>query len=298
MAEAVAENVVTSDTAATFYAERLGLADSEPPTEAVQEAEPAQPEQSEPVAEGEAKEQDPEKSKEKLNKRFDKVSKRAKEAEAKAAQLEKELNELRAKANPEPQEQKPVGDGKPRAEQFEDAYQYAEALAEWSAEQALLRRDAEEAQRKAQEAEAKRAEAWNQKLEQARSKLEDFDRIVQSSTVVVSDEIKKAILESDIGAEILYELASDEEYATKIAQMDSVKALKEIGKLEAKLEAKAEKKPKAEKIRETVQSSKAPDPISPLTGGKAGADVLVDTNGEFYGTYAQWKAARQNGKVR
>jgi hypothetical protein len=294
-----AESIVTSETAATFYAERLGLADSEPPTEAVETTEPAQSEQSEPEAKEEAKEQDPEKSKEKLNKRFDKVSKRAKDAEAKAAQLEKELNELRARANPEPvQEQKPVGDGKPRAEQFDDAYQYAEALAEWSAEQALLRRDAEEAQRKAQEAETKRAEAWNQKLEQARSKLDDFDRIVQSSTVVVSDEIKKAILESDIGAEILYELASDEEYATKIAEMDSVKALKEIGKLEAKLEAKAEKKPKAEKIRETVQSSKAPDPISPLTGGKAGADVLVDTNGEFYGTYAQWKAARQAGKVR
>jgi hypothetical protein len=300
-AQAVAENVVTSDTAATFYAERLGLADSEPPTEAANTAEPAQKsEQSEPGAKEEAKEQDPEKSKEKLNKRFDKVSKRAKEAEAKAAQLEKELGELRARGNPEQQQaqQKPASDGKPRAEQFGDAYEYAEALAEWSAEQALLRRDAEEAQRKAQEAETKRAEAWNKKLEQARSKLEDFDRIVQSSTVVVSDEIKKAILESDIGAEILYELASDEEYATKIAEMDSVKALKEIGKLEAKLEAKAEKKPKAEKIRETVQSSKAPDPISPLTGGKAGADVLVDTNGEFYGTYAQWKAARQAGKVR
>jgi len=26
--------------------------------------------------------------------------------------------------------------------------------------------------------------------------------------------------------------------------------------------------------------------------------VMIDTNGEFHGTYAQWKAARQSGKVR
>jgi len=301
-AEVVAQNVVTSDNAATFYAERLGLADEVEPTEAVEKtAEPAQDqEQSEPKAEEDAKKQDPEKSKEKLNKRFDKVSKRAQEAEAKAAQLEKELNELRANGRPqEQQEQKPVvNEGKPQASQFNDAYEYAEALAEWSAEQALLRRDAEEASRKAQEAEAKKAEAWNAKLEKAKQELEDFDRIVQSSTVVVSDEIKKAILESDVGPQVLYALASDEEFATKIAQMDSVKALKEIGKLEAKFEAKAEKKPKAEKIKEIVSSSKAPEPIRPLSGGKVGADILVDTNGEFHGTYAQWKAARQQGKVR
>ena len=301
-AEVVAQNVVTSDNAATFYAERLGLADEVEPTEAVEKtAEPAQDqEQSEPKAEEDAKKQDPEKSKEKLNKRFDKVSKRAQEAEAKAAQLEKELNELRANGRPqEQQEQKPVvNEGKPQASQFNDAYEYAEALAEWSAEQALLRRDAEEASRKAQEAEAKKAEAWNAKLEKAKQELEDFDRIVQSSTVIVSDEIKKAILESDVGPQVLYALASDEEFATKIAQMDSVKALKEIGKLEAKFEAKAEKKPKAEKIKEIVSSSKAPEPIRPLSGGKVGADILVDTNGEFHGTYAQWKAARQQGKVR
>jgi hypothetical protein len=300
--EKVASSVVTSDNATTFYAERLGLADEVVPTEAEsvkKDSEPAQDkEQSEPKAEEEAKEQDPEKSKEKLNKRFDKVSKRAKDAEAKAAQLEKELAELRANGNPPQQEQKPVNNGKPRAEQFDDAYQYAEALAEWSAEQALLRRDAEEVAKKAQEAANKQVESWNQKLDKAKKELPDFDRIVQSSNIEISDEIKKAIVESDVGANILYELASDEEYAQSLAAMDSVKALKELGKLEARLEARAEKKPKADKPKEIVRSSNAPEPIKPLTGGKAGADVLVDTNGEFHGTYAQWKAARQQGRVR
>ncbi len=298
-----ASSVVTSDNATTFYAERLGLADQVEPTEAEsvkKDSEPKQSEeQSEPEAKEEAKKQDPEKSREKLNKRFDKVSKRAQESEAKAAQLEKELQELKARVNPQQQqEQTPaVYEGKPRADQFNDAFEYAEALAEWSAENALKQRDAQEAQRKAQEAEAKKAESWNKKLEKAKEELPDFDRIVQSSDVIVSDEIKKAILESDVGPQVLYALASDEDFAIKLTEMDSVKALKEIGKLEAKFEAKAEK-PKAEKVKAIVSGSKAPDPIKPLSGGKVGADVLVDTNGEFHGTYTQWKAARKAGKVR
>ena len=296
-----AENVVDSSNAATFYAERLGLADQEPQAEAEsvkKDSEPEQEqEQSEPEAKEEAKKQDPEKSKDKLNKRFDKVTQRAKQAEAEAQELREKLRSYEARVNPEQQEQKPVVEGKPRADQFNDAYEYAEALAEWSAENALLRRDAEEASRKAQEAEAKKIESWNKKLEKAKEEMPDFDRIVQSSDVVVSDEIKKAILESDVGPQVLYALASDEDYARKLTEMDSVKALKEIGKLEAKFEAKAEK-PKAEKVKAIVSGSKAPDPIRPLSGGKVGADILVDTNGEFHGTYAQWKAARQSGKVR
>jgi hypothetical protein len=299
-----ASSVITSENAADFYAKNLGLADEQAPTEAETVKKDSEPEseveQSEPEAKEEAKKQDPEKSKEKLNKRFDKVSKRAQESEAKAAQLEKELQELKARVNPQQQqEQKPVVyEGKPRADQFNDAYEYAEALAEWSAENALLRRDAEEAGRKAQEAEAKKIESWNKKLEKAKEDLPDFDRIVQSSDVIVSDEIKKAILESDVGPQVLYALASDEDFARKLTEMDSVKALKEIGKLEAKFEAKEVKTPKADKQKAIVSGSKAPEPIRPLSGGKVGADILVDTNGEFHGTYAQWKAARQAGKVR
>jgi len=297
-----ASNVVTSDNATTFYAERLGLADQEPQAEAEfvkEDSEPEQvAEQSEPEAKEEAKKQDSEKSKDKLNKRFDKVTKRAQEAEAKARELEEKLKSYEARVNPQSEPEKVKAEGKPQANQFNDAFEYAEALAEWSAENALKQRDAQDASRKAQEAEAKRIEAWNQKIEQAKQEMPDFDRIVQSSDVIVSDEIKKAILESDVGPQVLYALASDEDFARKLTEMDSVKALKEIGKLEAKFEAKEEKPPKAEKVKGIVSGSKAPDPIRPLSGGKVGADVMIDTNGEFHGTYAQWKAARQSGKVR
>ena len=304
MAEArEASSVVTSNNAAEFYAERLGLSESVEPTEAEDVKESSEPEQKleqkELKAEEEAKEQKPEKQKDKLNKRFDKVTQRAKDAEAKAVDLENRLKEYEARVNPQQQEQTPVKvEGKPQASQFNDAFEYAEALAEWSAENALKQRDAEEAGRKAQKAADKVLESWNKKIAKAKADLPDFDAMVQSSTVVVSDEIRDSILESDVGAQLLYFLASDEDFAKRLTEMPMVKALREIGKLEAKFEAKEVKTPKAEKQREEVSRSTAPSPIRPLTGGKVGNDVLLDSNGEFHGTYSQWKAARQAGKVR
>ena len=290
-----ASSVVTSENATTFYAERLGLADRDEPTEAVEQTEPAQiEEQSEPEAEEEAKEVELEKPKDKLNKRFEKVSKRAENAEAKAAELENRLRELEGRVNPQQQQvqqtQPVYDDGKPSASQFDDAFEYAEALAKWSADNALKRRDAEEASRKQQD-------SWNAKLEKAKAEFEDWDDVVPKSTVIVRDEIRDSILESDVGPQILYALASDDDYAKELAAMPITKALRELGKLEAKLEAKVEK-PVAKTAQESVSRSKAPSPIRPLTGGRAGADVLVDTNGEFMGTPSQWKDARLAGKIR
>ena len=293
-----ASNVVTSSNAADFYAERLGLAEvqEKPVAEEIPSEPVAEEEQlSEPIAEEEATEA--EKPKDKLEKRFSKVTKRAQDAEARAEQLEARLREVEARANPQTIAQTANVNDKPQASQFDDAFEYAEALAEWSAEKALKDRDIAESQRKAEEERNKVLKSWNDKVDKAKKEMPDFNDIVSSSTVVVSDAIRDAILESDVGPQILYQIASDDDYAESLTSMPAIKALKEIGRLEAKFEAELEAKPKA--VAKTVSQSKAPAPISPLKGGKsAGADVLVDTNGEFYGSYAQWKAARQANRIR
>ena len=183
-------------------------------------------------------------------------------------------------------------EGKPDASQFNDAFEYAEALAEWSAENALKQRDEQEAVRKQQAEQEKITKSWNKKLDKAKAQYSDFDDVVKSANTVVSNEIRDSILESDVGPQLLYFLASDEDFAKKLTEMPVIKALKEIGKLEARIERKEE--PKVA----TAPRSKAPEPIKTLSGGKAGADVLIDTNGEFHGTYAQWKAARLTNRVR
>ena len=119
--------------------------------------------------------------------------------------------------------------------------------------------------------------------------------MVASSKVQVRDEVRDAILESDVGPQILYQLASDDELAQRISSLPVNKAFKELGKLEVQFERK---EAPAEIKSEPVARSKAPAPIKPLTAGKGTQDVLIDGDGAFHGTYAQWKAARQAKRIR
>ena len=304
MAEAevvrTASNVVTSDNLAEFHAEKLGLASEEAPVEADQEILESEPTveaqaESEPEAEEEAEVTDKPKQNPKVRMRFEQVSKElAKEREAKQA-LETRLQELESKVAPAPQsyEQQILGE-KPQASQFQDAFEYAEALAEWSAEKALVERDKQEQQRKIDNERQEVIKSWTSKLEKAKVDLPDFDDMVASSQVQVRDEVRDAILESDVGPQILYHLASDDDLAQRISAMPVNKALKELGKLEVQFERKEAPVEKSE----PVARSKAPAPIKPLTAGKGTSDVLIDGNGAFHGTYAQWKAARQAKRIR
>ena len=305
MAEAevvrTASNVVTSDNLAEFHAEKLGLASEEAPVEADQEILESEPTveaqaESEPEAEEEAEVTDKPKQNPKVRMRFEQVSKElAKEREAKQA-LETRLQELESKVAPAPQsyEQQILGE-KPQASQFQDAFEYAEALAEWSAEKALVERDKQDQQRKIDNERQEVIKSWTSKLEKAKVDLPDFDDMVASSQVQVRDEVRDAILESDVGPQILYHLASDDDLAQRISAMPVNKALKELGKLEVQFERK---EAPVEVKSEPVARSKAPAPIKPLTAGKGTQDVLIDGDGAFHGTYAQWKAARQAKRIR
>ena len=295
-----ADNVVTSDNLAEWTANKLGLASEEAPVaaEAVEETPDSEPAveaqaESEPEAEQEAEVTDKPKQNPKLEKRFSELTKRAKQAEAEKQALEARLQELEGKQAPAPQQADPVSE-KPQASQFNDAFEYAEALAEWSAEKALEQRDIQEQQRKVDEQRNEVIKSWSAKLEAAKADIPDFDDMVASSNVQVRDEVRDAILESDVGPQILYHLASDDDYANKLAAMPTNKALKELGKLEVQFERKEAPVEKSE----TVARSKAPAPIKPLTAGKGTSDVLIDGNGAFHGTYAQWKAARQAKRIR
>jgi len=298
-----ASNVVTSENLADFHAEKLGLASEEAPVvaEAVEETPDSEPAveaqaESEPTAEDEAEVTDKPKQNPKLEKRFSELTKRAKQAEAEKQALEARLQELESKVAPAPQqiEQDILGE-KPQASQFQDAFEYAEALAEWSAEKALVERDKQEQQRKIEIERQEVIKSWTSKLEKAKAELPDFDEMVASSQVQVRDEVRDAILESDVGPQILYQLASDDELAQRISSLPVNKALKELGKLEVQFERK---EAPAEVKSEPVARSKAPAPIKPLTAGKGTQDVLIDGDGAFHGTYAQWKAARQAKRIR
>jgi chromosome segregation ATPase len=300
MSEKNAGQVLTSENAAEFYANRLGLAESPAPAEAVEEStEPTEAvEQSEPEeAEAEAKQEGERKQNPKLERRFSEITKQREEARKEAQQEREARQALEARLaalenNTQPKKAEFV-DEKPQPSQFSDAFEYAEALAEYTADKRISEMKQQEAQAKEAEQRQKVITQWTAKVESAKQSLPDFDDIVASSDVVVNDDIRDAILESDVGPQILYHLAENDEVAKKIAGLSPKQALREIGKLEARFEAK----PEAEKPAPIVRS-KAPAPIQPIRGGKNTPDVPLDSNGVFFGTAAQWKELRKAGKIR
>lgn len=307
-----AGNVVTSENLAEWTMDRLGLATEEAPVEAeaVEETPDSEPTvdaegESELDTETEGKATEERKQNPKLEKRFSELTKARKQAEENAAKAlaEKEALEARLKEYEEriaPQQktaEDPIG-AEPRADQFDDAFEYAKALAEWSAEKALYERDQQEANRKLEEERQKVIKSWSEKLEKAKPNLPDFDDILASTQVVVSNEVRDAIVESDVGPEILYHLASlDGEEAEKFQNLPLTKALREIGKLEARFEkqAIAEEKPVSKPV---VQKSKAPAPLSPIKATGSAMETPIGSDGEFHGSFQAWKAARKAGKIR
>lgn len=285
MSDKEASQVLTSENSAEFYANKLGLAD-QPEPEAV-ETEPEQEEEQSESTQDEAKPAEDKKQNPKLERRFSELTKQREQAKAEAeaernrsAQLEARLRSLEQQAAP----QKQSVNSEPQPGQFQDAFEYAKALAEFSTEKALNERDQRDAQ-------AKIIQSWTAKLEKVKADIPDYDEMVSTANVVVSDEIRDAILESDVGPRILYDLAENIEFAQKLAQMPVSKALREIGKLEAKYD-------KVEAPKEAVVKSKAPAPARPLKAGNGAADIPINSNGEFHGTYQAWKEARRAGKIR
>ena len=304
--------VVTSENLAEFKAQKLGLATEEAQAvaeevvEETTEAEPVEAEdvgESEPIeADKEATETESKKQNPKLERRFSELTKKRAEAEQKAAEAQRRADELEARlksleegrtVNPEPKLNE-----RPRPEQFIDSFEYADALADWAAEEAVKRSKQEEAEKAAMAERQKVLDSWSKRLEAVKSELPDYEEMVASSTVQVNDAVRDAILESEVGPRILYELAQNDELAEKISKASPITALREIGKLEARFEAqKAEEKPKSEKT--VTAKSNAPAPINPLKAtGSAVTSGNVDNKGIYHGTYAQWKADRKNGKIR
>lgn len=295
MSEKEASSVLTSENSAEFYANKLNLADRDDDVAVEDSPEPSEEsEQSESEAE-QSKPTEERKQNPKLEKRFSELTKQREQAkaEAQAERQQREALETRLRVLEQqaiPQQVQNI-DEEPQPGQFQDAFEYAKALAQFSTERALKERDQQEANRKENEERQKTLQSWSAKLEKMKADMPDYDAIVSTANVNVSNDIRDSILESDVGPRILYHLAEDLEYAQKLAAMPTRKALVEIGKLE-KLYEKNEAK------QETVVKSRAPAPIKPLRAGNGQADIPINSSGEFHGTYQSWKEARRAGKIR
>jgi hypothetical protein len=227
-----------------------------------------------------------------FQRKIDKLTKRVIETESRAEAAERRAKELEAQlAKPADAATKtePVKtDTRPKLADYQTPEEWAEALTDWKLEQrdTKQRQEAEEAERR------EVFDTYQTRRDEAKAKHSDWDEVmeeVESGKVTVPPAAYNAIIESEIGPEIAYYLATHEEAREKIQGMTSaISIAREIGKIEAALTPKTTESPKP--IR-----SNAPKPITPV-GSSAKSTVSIDDPNISTEAYYETRKAMRRGR--
>lgn len=237
----------------------------------------------------EAKPEEPAKPEEKkedpipkgVQKRIDRAVREKYEAQAEAKMLKERLDRIEQNINQQQRVANPIDNSEPRIDNFDDFDKYVAAKAEWIASkkinETLQERERRIAEERVSTAHAKTVDSWNQRLAEATAEMPDFTEVIESSDVPMSDFMRDAIIDSDLGPKVAYWLANNPDEAKKIASMSPLATVKAIGRIEERLEsqAKAPKKPTG-----------APAPLKPV-GGKA--SVQKDPGQMSDAEYLEWR---------
>ncbi len=314
---------VTNDNLKQYVDEKLGV--PPPPTPEQVAANEVQAEETRKAAEVEEQKKSeddpthdvpevPKDKKGKINERFSVITAKRKEAEAKAQaeaeraarfeqeartlreereQLAKQAAELKAKYEPV----KIVQEEKPKPTDFTDINEYTQALEDWAKADTLKAYAKAEAEKRAQEQFANAQKSWAERREQAAKEIPDFSETIASAKdVKVTDIIRDAIFDSELGPQLLYHLAKNPDVVNTLNELPPARALKELGKLEDRISS-PKQETKEVKEEPKAKISKAPAPINPISGGSSIGTRMMDENGNFTGTYDDWKRMRAEGKI-
>lgn len=196
----------------------------------------------------------------KLQRRFDKLTREKYEAKAEADALKKVLAMIQ-NGQGQSQQQEPQ---RPQRNQFKDDEEWVEALTEYKVELALQKNNKQQPDDSRDEPETD----WDELVEEARERHEDYDDIVQGSDVKIKNQgMEQAITSSGVGPEIAYYLAKHPREARRIDKLSPMAAIRAVGAIEDRITSSVKKKNNA-----NVRGNKSDyEPIEPVSGTGAGA---------------------------
>lgn len=192
---------------------------------------------------------------------------RDRDAAVALAEAERLRQELSKKSGPQ---QEKSGDA-PKPEDFKTVAEYIDASVEHGVTKKLatLKQEFEQTQR--QTASNQLQSEFEVRVNKIRDEIPDYDDVIAAavaSKVTVPAHLSQFVVESEKGPRLAYELAKPEnrEKLQQLVKLSPVRALAELGKMEAALEVKPNKAPPA--------TSKAPSPIVPI----AATQTVVETD--------------------
>lgn len=210
-----------------------------------------------------------------VQRRIDKITRARYEAEARAKMLEERLTAIEQRQTREA----PKDPGTPKIDQYDNFDDYVAAKAAYIADQRIESTLTERERRQTAEREAtertKTVESWNKRVEKATAEMPDFEEVIASSEVPMTEPMQQAIMESDVGPKLAYYLANNPDEARDIARMSPIGAIRTLGRIEERLSKPAEKKP-----------TSAPAPLTPISGS---AKVSKDPSEMSQAEFEKWR---------
>lgn len=223
-----------------------------------------------------------------FKKRIDKLNAKLTDKDREIEHWKKEAlrNLKEEKSKPEVQAKTEAISTKPDPDKFDSHEDYIDALTDWKVEKKLSDKEQKSKQEtQVSEFQAK-VSSHQEKVNAFREKTEDFDEVLESvDDIELSLAVQDLILDSENGAELVYELAKNRDEFAKICKMSPMAAARELGKFESKL-AKA-----ASAETKTTPTTKAPPPIKTISSGKAVA--AKDPHNMSYEEYKSWRAKQK-----
>ena len=178
------------------------------------------------------------------------------EARAERRALKVYADRLEAMQKQPVQQPAPQHDGKPTMAQFANVEDYVEAVADWK----LQERDRASQQQQIQQ-QQQTVLGKTEKIYAEAEKIQGFDREAFDALPLTTP-IAQAIIESDMSAKLMAHLTENPSEVARISTLSYARQAAEIGKLEVKLAT-------APKV------SKAPEPITPISGRSGNATKTI-----------------------
>jgi len=200
-----------------------------------------------------------------------------------AADAKQEL----AEEDPEPM--RPIKAQFPDENGYEQARdQYTEDKARWIARReiqaTIAERDRQAAEARSLEEQQRVHKTYKDRVDKAADKYEDFHEVAESPDVAISVPMAHAIMSSEYGPELQYQLGKNPAEAERISKLSVPQQLLALGRMEAKLAQDAAPKTEtpAEPAKEpaaparSVTVSSAPPPVKPTKAGNAEANKSIE----------------------
>lgn len=132
------------------------------------------------------------------------------------------------------------------------------------------------------------ADGFAAQAAEARKELKDFDAVAFSADVPMSNAMMEAIVTSELGAKVAYELGKNPDEAERISKLSPVAAIREIGKIESRI---AGTKPAADEDKDEeppAATTRAPRPPVPVRKTSSNPTELGDEV-----PYKEWLRRRE-----